>query len=200
MRPRALLPALLALSCTPPKPPAQVADPLPVVPDTTPTSPKTESDMANEDGKVPDPVLAPPAEAFQPVSGTLAGKPWELKGAATIGPVQKNGNVLIELANYPMDCTPHEPAGDDRSLIVLIPWKPKVRVDLAALGKDTMATVVDEKKKTRVPLKGWKPQGTLDVLAAPTRLKSSGRIKIDLTSGKSDAIRAEIPVRFCFTD
>src|SRR4051794_39708440 len=50
----------------------------------------------------------PPVEAFPVVSGTHNGKPWELKGAGTVGPVQKDGTVLVGLGNYVIDCGAHE--------------------------------------------------------------------------------------------
>jgi hypothetical protein len=201
MRHLALLTALVASTCSAPKPPAQVTEPLPTVADAPSGSPAapTGRDMANDDGKMPDPVLAPPAEAFQPVSGILGGKPWDLKGAGTLGPVGADGNVAVVLANYPVDCGHHDPGPDDRTITLTIPWKAKMRLDLGALnGKEASAAAMDEKKKKPVAIRGFKPKGTLDVVAAPTGPKSSGRIKIDLTSGKEDAIKAEIPVRFCF--
>ncbi|MFT3764705.1 MAG: hypothetical protein QM820_04190 [Minicystis sp.] len=196
--------SLAAASCTPPAPPAQVVEPLPPVPEApsgTPTAGPLSADMPGADGKAVEAPVGPPAEAFQPVSGTLGGKPWELKGAGTLGPVQKDGNVLVALANYPIDCGQRDATPEDRTITLLIPWKARTRLDLGALGaKEASATAIDEKKKKPVPIKGFKPKGTVDVLAAPTRMKSSGRIKIDLTSGKEDAIKAEVPVRLCFTD
>jgi hypothetical protein len=198
MKRLALLPLVL-VSCAPPAPPAQVVEPLPTVAETPSAKPgATDADMPGADGKaVPEPI-GPKAEAFQPVSGTLDGKPFELKGAGTAGAVQADGSVAIQLANYPIDCAPREPQEGDVAITLTIPWKPKMRVDLGALGaKEAGATAVDPKKKKPLPIKGFKPKGTLDVLAAPTRLRSSGRIKIDMTSGKGDAINAEVPVRFC---
>jgi len=198
MKRLALLAAALATSCAAASaPPAQVKDPLPEAPSASPTAGR---DMANEEGKMPEPPPpSAPTEAFQPVNGTLGGKPWELKGAGTLGPVQGDGNVQIVLANYPVDCALHTPGPDDRTITLLIPWKAKMRLDLGALkAKEASAAAMDEKKKKPAPIRGFKPKGTLDVLAAPTRTNSSGRIKIELKSGKEDGIQAEIPVRFCF--
>lgn len=182
-------------------PPAQVVEPLPTIaeaPSGAPSAGAPPADMPGADGKaVPEPI-GPRAEAFQPVSGTLDGKPFELKGAATVGPIQKDGNVAIVLANYPVDCGQREPTADDRTITLTIPWTAKTRLDLGALSaKEASAAAVDAKKKKPVSIRGFKPKGTLDVLSAPTGPKSSGRIKIDMTSGKSDALNAEIPVRFC---
>ena len=130
------------------------------------------------------------------MGGTLGGAPWDLKGAGTAGPVQKDGTVLVALANYPIDCGVHAAAPGDRTIMLLIPWEKGAKVDVGTLkAKDAAAISVDDKKK-QTPVKGWKPKGTVEVLGAPTRLNSSGRIKIDLTSGK-DAISAEVPVKFC---
>lgn len=191
----------LAAACAPPAAPKQVVEPLPTVaeaPSGAPGAGKPAADMADAEGKaVPEPV-GPPAEAFKAVTGTLDGKPFELKGAGTTGPV-KDGRVVIALANYPIDCGQHTPAPEDRVITVTVPWKAKMRVDLAALSaKEATATGFDDKKKKPAPLRGFKPKGQLDVLAAPTGAKASGRIKIDLTSGKEDALQAEVPVRFCF--
>jgi hypothetical protein len=188
---------LASASCAPPAAPVQVVEPLPTVAASAAPSP----DMPGSDGKgVPEP-LGPPTEAFQPVQGTLGGKPWELKGAGTTGPVTKDGTVVIALANYPIDCGAHTQAPEDRVITLTIPWKAKMRLDLGALSaKETTATLIDEKKGKPAPIKGWKPKGSLDVLAAPTGAKSSGRIKVELKSGKEDALTAEVPVRFCFTN
>jgi hypothetical protein len=199
MKRLALLAAALATSCAAANaPPVQVKDPLPEAPS---ASPSVGRDMANDDGKMPDaPPPSAPTEAFQSVTGTLGGKPWELKGAGTTGQVQADGNVQIVLANYPVDCTVHTPGPDDRTITLLIPWKAKMRLDLGALSaKEASAAAMDEKKKKPAAIRGFKPKGTLDVVAAPTKLNSSGRIKIDLTSGKEDAVKAEIPVRFCYS-
>lgn len=183
--------------------PGQVVEPLPTIAEATSGTPKAgapPADMPGADGKaVPEP-LGPPAEAFQPVSGTLDGKSFELKGAGTLGPVQPDGNVVIVLANYPVDCGKREPGAEDRTITLTVPWKAKIRVDLGALSaKEASATAVDPKKKKPAPIRGFKPKGSLDVLAAPAGPKSSGRIKLDLTSGKSDALQAEVPVRYCFS-
>ena len=182
------------------KPPAQVVEPLPPVPTAAPSG-GPSSDMPGSDGKTVQEPITPPSEAFQPVAGTLAGKPWELKGAGTLGKVQADGSVQIALANYPIDCGAREASPDDRVITLVIPWKAKTRLDLGKLtAKESSATLIDEKKKKAVGIRGWRPKGTVDVLAAPNRQKSSGRIKIELTSGKDDKITAEIPVKLCFAD
>lgn len=191
------LAALFAASCAAASaPPQQIKEPLPEVPS---ASPSVGPDMARPDGKVVEaPPPEPPREAFQPVIGTLDGKPWELRGAGTAATVLPDGTVQIALANYPIDCGIYEGKADDRTITVVVPWKEKASVDLGKLGaKAATATAWDEKKKKPVALRGFRPKGTLEVLAAPNRAKTSGRIRIELTSGK-DEIKAEIPVRFCF--
>lgn len=139
----------------------------------------------------------PPTDAFPSASGTLDGKPWDLKGAGTAGPVQKDGSVLIGLGNYGIDCGAYAATAGDRTIVLQIPWKEGAKLDLAKLKKaDAWATSVDDKKKLG-PIKGFKPTGKVEVLAAPTKEKSSGRIRIELKSGK-DTIMAEVPVKFCF--
>lgn len=195
-----LLPLAVASCATLQQQPAQVVEPLPTVPDApaASASPAAGADMPGADGKAVETPIGAPAEAFQPVSGTLDGKPFELKGAGTAGPIRADGNVQITLANYSIDCGLHDPTPDDRTITITIPWKAKTRLDLSALAaKETWATAIDPKKKKATPLKGWKPKGTVDVLTAPTRAKSSARIKIDLQSGKDTSISAEIPVRLC---
>jgi hypothetical protein len=191
--------ALALAACAPPTPPAQVVEALPIVPDAPSTSPTA---VAADIGASLDPAPPPPpTEPFQQVSGTLNGAAWQLKGAATTGPVSKDGWVTITLANYLLDCGAHEQAPDDRAITLLIPWKARAKLDLATLkAAEATATFIDEKKKKLTPIKGFKPKGSVEVVGAPTGMKSSGRIKIDLTSGKDgkDAITAEIPVRVCF--
>lgn len=139
----------------------------------------------------------PPVEAFPSANGTLDGKPWDLKGAGTAGPVEKDGSVLIGLGNYGIDCGAYAATAGDRTIVLQIPWKEGAKLDLAKLKKtDAWATSVDDKKKLG-PIKGFKPTGKVEVLSAPTKEKSSGRIRIELKSGK-DTIMAEVPVKFCF--
>jgi hypothetical protein len=187
----------LASSACSANPPAQVVEALPIVPDAPSTSPTA---VAADIGASLDPAPPPPpAEAFQPVGGTLNGAAWQLKGAATVGPI-KDGTVTIALANYLLDCGAHEQTPDDRLITLVIPWKARTKLDLGALkGAEATATFIDEKKKKVTPIKGFKAKGTLEVVAAPTGMKSSGRIKIDLQSGKDgkDTITAEIPVKVC---
>lgn len=178
-------------------PPAQVPDKTTSVADAPAASGSAAPDMPGPgDGTFTAP--APPADAFQPVTGTLGGAPWELKGAGTMGPLQKDGTVLVGLANYPIACgEAHEAAPGDRTIVVAIPWKQGAKTELAKLKPaDIKATEINAKNKS-VSVKGWRPKGTIEVLGAPTRAKTSGRIKIELTSGK-DSISAEVPVRFCF--
>jgi hypothetical protein len=188
--------ALASAACSA-NPPAQVVEALPVVPDAPAGSAAPAADIgATLDTVVPP----PPPEAFQPVSGTLNGAAWQLKGAATVGSVQKDGTVVITLANYLLDCAVHEQGADDRLITLTVPWEAKTKVDLATLkAAAATATFIDEKKKKAAPIKGWKPKGTLEIVAAPTGMRSSGRIKIELTSGKDgkDGITAEVPVKVC---
>jgi hypothetical protein len=129
------------------------------------------------------------------VSATLGGATWELKGAGT-GAVQADGTVVVTLANYNIDCGAHAPGPGDKLITVTIPWE-KGKVDLASLkGKALVATQFDEKKKKLDPLRDFRPTGTIEVLSAPTKLRTSGRIRIDL-SNKLDAVKGEIPVKFC---
>jgi hypothetical protein len=193
--------AFATLSCAAlQKEPGQVKEPLPTVSDAA-ASKKSLPDMVGPDGKPIAEPLEAPSEAFQPIGGTFGGKPWQLKGAGTLEPIRGDGYVQIVLANYPIDCGHHEPTPDDRTITLTIPWKAKTRLDLGKLkAKESSATQMDEKKKKPVAVRGWKPKGTLDVLAAPTRMKSSGRIKIELTSGKDTSLSAEVPVRLCYVN
>jgi len=190
--------ALASAACTA-TPPAQVVEALPTIPDAPSATP---SAAAADIGASLDPAPPPPpTEPFQPVSGSLNGATWQLKGAATTGPVSKDGWVNITLANYLLDCGAHEQTPDDRTISLLIPWKARAKLELGTLkATEASATFIDEKKKKVTPIKGFKPKGTLEVVGAPTGMKSSGRIKIDLSSGKDgkDTITAEVPVRVCF--
>jgi hypothetical protein len=182
-------------ACSPP-PPAQVVEPLP----SPSASASADPDISGPGGEAPPPPPPPPMAdtAFQPVQGSLGGAPWELKGAGTVAAVKSDGTVLVLLANYNIDCGPHTPAPGEGTIAVAIPWAKGTKVDLGTLkGKDLAAASFDEKRKKPVPVKGWKPKGTIEVLSAPNKVGSSGRIRIDLSSG-SDGIKAEIPVKLCF--
>ncbi len=199
MKQLACLALLLApLACGSPVPPKQIPETEPVVPGAASGAP---SAAAADIGASLDPgVPTAPSEPFPGVPGTLDGKPWELKGAATAGPVQKDGSVLLTFGNYLMSCGAHEATPEDRTISIMVPWTAKTKVDLAKLrSTEAFAVGYDEKKKKPQNLRNWKPKGTLEVVSAPTGQKSSGRIKIELTAGK-DAITAEIPVKFCFPD
>jgi hypothetical protein len=188
--------SVAATACSP-SPPTQVPEEPPNAAEAPPASASTYADIGGPGGEAPPATPAPTGEAFAPVSGTLGGAPWDLKGAGTVGPVQKDGTVLVALANYTVDCGTHAAAPGDRTIMLLIPWEKGAKVDLGTLKpKEAQAIAVDDKKK-QAPVKAWKPKGTIEVLSASTKLNSSGRIKIDLTSGKSDAISAEVPVKFC---
>jgi hypothetical protein len=195
------LAALIALAtsralCNPP-PPAQAPEEKVNVPGEAASASAHGDPDIGENGQAPPPP-PPPAEAFPAVRATLGGGAWEIKGAATIGPVGGDGTVAITLGNYNVECGAHAPAAGDLTLTFTIPWEKGAKVDIAALkAKAILAAGYDEKKKTLEPLKSWKPTGTIEVLAAPTKGKSSGRIRINLEA-KLDAVRAEIPVRFCF--
>lgn len=198
-----LVPAVLASCAKLQQPPAQVVEPLPTIADAPGSASASPgpADMPGADGKAVETPISAPAEAFQPVSGTLDGKPFELKGAGTAGPIRADGNVQVTLANYSIDCGHHAATPEDRTITITIPWKAKTRLDLSALAaKETSATAFDEKKKKPMPIRSWKPKGTVDVLTAPTRAKSSARIKIELTNGKDTSLTAEIPVRLCYVN
>lgn len=183
-----------------PEPPAQVPQTAPTVAaEVASAAAKVDPDMPGQNGETPPPPPAPPANPFPSVSGTLGGSPWELKGAGTTAQVQADGTVLIALGNYLIDCSVHTPGPGDRTIVLQMPWQKGAKVDLATLkGKELSATAFDEKRKKLGPVKGWKPKGTAEIVAAPTKGNSSGRIKIELTSG-GDSITAEVPVKFCFT-
>jgi hypothetical protein len=198
-----LLPfAAAACASTPPaaEPAATAATAATAAPEAASAAPSASAsaaaDMPAAPAAAPE-AAPPPVEAFPSATGTLDGKPWDLKGAGTAGPVQKDGSVLIGLGNYDIDCGVHAATAGDRTIVLQIPWKEGAKLDLAKLKKtDVWATSVDDKKKVAA-LKTFKPTGKVEVLAAPTKEKSSGRIKIELKSG-NDTITAEVPVKFCF--
>ncbi len=180
-------------------PPAQVVDPLPTVaevPSNAPSAAPADIGASLDPGTPP-----PPPESFQPVSGTLGGSAFQLKGAATSGPIQKDGYVLVQLGNYVLDCGVREATPEDRTISILIPWKAHTKLDLGTLkATEAFATTFDDKKKKPAPLKGFKPKGSVEVVAAPSGMRSSGRIKLDLSSGKDSALTAEIPVKLCMSN
>lgn len=144
----------------------------------------------------PEPT-APEPPKFPSIEGTLDGKPFEIKGAATSGPVQKDGTVLVVLTSYPIECGGHDEAEGERSITLAVPWKSGAKADVAKLGpKGAFARNVGPAGKA-ANIKGFKPTGSIEVLGAPAEAGRTGRIRFALASGK-DAIEGEVPVKVCF--
>jgi hypothetical protein len=182
-----------------PAPPAQVAEEAPPAPaDSAVASARAEgADMGLAANEQPAPP-PPPPEAFQSIPATLDGSTFDIRGAGTTGPITADGNVTIALANYIIDCKEHPAAAGDRIVTFTVPWQKNTKVDVATLkGKATIASQFDEKKKKLDPVRAWKPSGSIEVVSAPTKGKSSGRVRFEVFN-KQDTIKAEIPVRFCF--
>lgn len=183
------------------------ANPKPV----EPVSPSDEPAQAAPAPAVTKPAAAPHVSASAPaaeepappepprfptITGTLEGKPFELRGAGTAGPVQKNGEVLVALASYAIECGAHETAEGDQSIVVMVPWKDGEKVDLSKLGTNGVwAMKVGKAGPTRI--KGFKPSGAVEVLMAPGEAGKTGRVRFEIKSGK-DAIAGEVPVKVCF--
>jgi hypothetical protein len=100
MKQLACLALLLApLACGSPVPPKQI-------PETEPRRPRGglrgPSAAAADIGASLDPgVPTAPSEPFPGVPGTLDGKPWELKGAATAGPCPEGRQRAPHLRQLP---------------------------------------------------------------------------------------------------
>jgi len=192
-----LLLALLGCANTNPKPvePVSPSEEQPAVASAS-AAPSAAEPAAAAAAPEPEPA-APQAPKFPAIQGTLDGKPFEIKGAGTAGPVQKDGTVLLALASYPIECGAHDSAEGDQTIALMVPWKSGEKVDLAKLGaKGAWATKAGPGGKV-TNIKGFKPSGSVEVLGAPGESGRTGRIRFDITSGK-DAIEGEVPVKVCF--
>jgi hypothetical protein len=128
-----------------------------------------------------------PAAAFHPapsVNGLIDGTSFAPKVAQILGPMKKDGRILVTLTET-TDCPGAGDAkGDHAKLTLLVPWSDGYKVDLAALkgakkGPSDIAFIAGKKGVSA----GFKPSGSLTVVSAPMDKGGKGKLKIDLQSG-----------------
>jgi hypothetical protein len=147
---------------------------------------------------------SPPA-AVHPVpgaTGSLEGAPFSPKLAQVVGPLQKDGRLVVML-HEGSDCiSPSDAKPGDGSMTLMVPWEDGYKVDLGSLKRakrrdlgEAAFVRVGTDGKTHVS-KSFQPTGRLTVLSAPTTQNAFGKVKIDLSSG--DYILAgDLDVKVC---
>jgi len=115
-------------------------------------------------------------------TGDIDGKPFSPKLAQLVGPVQKDGRVLI-LIHEGTDCLADTKSAD-ASMMLMVPWKDGYKTDLSALrrakgGNLGEAAFLRKKQVSST----FKPSGLVTVVSAPTTKDGIGKMKIDLQSG-----------------
>lgn len=148
---------------------------------------------------------AAPAAAIHPVpgaTGTIDGKPFSPKLAQVVGPLKKDGRLVVML-HEGSDCiAPADAKSGDGSITLMVPWQDGYKVDLGSLkrgkkgdpGEAAFIRVGDDKKGHVSST--FKPTGRVTIVSAPTAQNAFGKLKIDLSSG--DYILAgDLDVKVC---
>ncbi len=157
----------------------------------------------------PEPAPAPaasaapdsaPAAAFHPapsVTGAIDGKPFNPKVAQVLGPVKKDGRMLITLTEA-TDCPAAGEKGEHPAIRLLVPWENGYKVDLSALklgGKKGPGEIGFSRSKKDVSTT-FKPSGNVTVVNAPSDKGATGKLKIDLQSGDY-MLAGDIDIEMC---
>jgi hypothetical protein len=148
---------------------------------------------------------AAPSAAIHPVpgaTGSIDGKPFAPKLAQVVGPLKKDGRLVV-LLHEGSDCiAPADAKPGDGSMTLMVPWQDGYKVDLGSLrrGKkgdpgEAAFTRVGDDKKGHIS-STFKPAGRVTIVSAPTQQNAFGKLKIDLSSG--DYILAgDLDVKVC---
>jgi hypothetical protein len=138
-----------------------------------------------------------PAHPVPATTGSIDGKPFSPKLAQIVGPVQKDGRVLVVL-HEGTDCA----ASTDASISLLVPWKDGYKADLGSLRRAKGANLgeaafvrVEGGKKKQVSTT-FKPTGLVTIVSAPTQKDAVGKLKIDLQSGDY-MLAGDLDVKVC---
>lgn len=150
------------------------------------SAPAAASPVASSAAPAAADAPAAPA-AFHPTpssTGAIDGKPFSPKVAQVIGPMKKDGRILLSLTEA-TDCpAPGDAKGDHPVLTLLVPWSDGYKVDLASLkaGKKGPGEIAFSRGKKDVSTT-FKPSGSVTVVSAPMEKGATGKLKIDLQSG-----------------
>ncbi|MGA3120464.1 MAG: hypothetical protein ABSF69_06800 [Polyangiaceae bacterium] len=146
---------------------------------------------------VPESVHPAPA-----ATGSVDGKPFAPKLAHVIGPLQKDGRILLSLDERTECSSPSDAKPDDASLTILVPWEDGYKVDLSALKRGTKKkpgeiafSRVNEAGKKSLSAT-FKPSGRVTIVKAPREKDAIGKMKIDLQSGDY-MLAGDLDVQVC---
>jgi hypothetical protein len=129
-----------------------------------------------------------PAAAFHPApsaTGTIDGKPFAPKVAQVIGPMKKDGRILLSLTEASECPAPGDAKTDHASMTLVVPWSDGYKIDVSALkleGKKGPGEIGFRHGKKDLSTT-FKPSGTVTVVSAPMDKGATGKLKIDLQSG-----------------
>jgi hypothetical protein len=135
-------------------------------------------------------------------TGSLEGKPFSPKLAQVVGPLQKDGRLVV-MIHEGSDCiAPSDAKPGDGSMTLMVPWQDGYKVDLGSLKRaknrdmgEAAFVRVGSDGKSHVS-KTFQPTGRLTVVSAPTQQNAFGKMKLDLSSG--DYILAgDLDVKVC---
>jgi hypothetical protein len=142
---------------------------------------------------------APASGAFHPapsVTGMVDGQAFAPKVAQVVGPMKKDGRVLIALSES-SDCPTAGGAKDDATLTMLVPWQDGYKIDLSALkrsAKKGPAEIAFNRGKKASA--SFKPSGTVTIVSAPMAKGATGKMKIDLQSGDY-MLAGDLDIQIC---
>jgi hypothetical protein len=126
--------------------------------------------------------------AFHPApsaTGTIDGKPFAPKVAQVIGPMKKDGRILLSLTEASECPAPGDAKTDHASMTLVVPWSDGYKIDVSALkleGKKGPGEIGFRHGKKDLSTT-FKPSGTVTVVSAPMDKGATGKLKIDLQSG-----------------
>jgi hypothetical protein len=131
------------------------------------------------------------------ITGTIDGNAFSPKVAQILGPMKKDGRILVTLTEA-ADCPGAGDKGDHAKLTMLVPWSDGYKVDLSALkvsGKKGPGdiTFIPGKKGGGAT---FKPSGTVTVVSAPMDKGGKGKLKIDLQSGDY-MLAGDLEIQMC---
>jgi hypothetical protein len=118
------------------------------------------------------------------VTGDIDGKPFNPKVAQVLGPMKKDGRMLITVTEA-TDCPAAGDKGDHPTMTMLVPWQDGYKVDLASLklgNKKGPAEIGFSRSKKDVSAT-FKPSGLVTVVSAPMEKGKTGKLKLDMQSG-----------------
>jgi hypothetical protein len=203
MRALAVTASVLLLACGGGTPAAQTPSPDTSSLETGSSSSKADSkEAAPAASDAPAPAAAPaataapaaaatdsaPAAAYHPapsVTGTIDGNAFAPKVAQILGPMKKDGRILVTITEAEECPGAGDAKADHAKLTMVVPWSDGYKVDLSALkvsGKKGPGeiTFVPGKKGGGAT---FKPSGSVTVVSAPMDKGGKGKLKIDLQSG-----------------